>query len=190
MEMNRIQIAVGIGSVLLAGGTITYGNFSLGGLPLIDLLTASNNKEQWTGHFIDISDDTGELKFYDEQLTINKNSNGTFEAEVKSVQDGREKIWAYKGFTSGDYLVASYKNTSNGTGIGAIFLENERGIYVGRWTGKTCNDKKVVSCPYILSPHKGSDMTKFNSKMNSMGCTTIDVSSMSSLQHTKFVPCK
>ncbi|MCX7086576.1 MAG: hypothetical protein NTV00_00825 [Methylococcales bacterium] len=126
--------------------------------------------ERWYGHFIDLDDKTGKPTIYDEELIINIDSTGQMSAKVEAMQGGRKKSWTYRGFKVGEYLVSSYKADHNKTGAGVLFLEEKDNTLMGNWTGRTCNNKMVVTCPYVLSKVDGIPLNALDQKLFEAGC--------------------
>ncbi len=71
--------------------------------------------------------------------------------------------WLAKGFSNNGFLSIAYKTElPKDSGIGSIFLEKDEGsdTYVGKLTAFDCTVKKVVTCPYILTPKSAEKATK------------------------------
>jgi hypothetical protein len=145
-------------------------------------------KEEWTGRFLDLNDNTGGLELYDEKLAVRKSENGVFEIETRVLQNGREKAWRYRGFSAGEYLVVAYKNISNETGIGAMILEKSRDVYIGKWIGRTCNAKKVVACPYVLARNGTTNLASYDGQLIARGCEVLDIAALKATPYTA-APC-
>ena len=115
---------------------------------------------------------TGLIKSYDEQITIVYEKDQRYVGESNAIQDNQEKEWAYDGFQRGDILVFSYlgKNDNTWYSIGNITLKNAGKVFVGEWTGKTCNGANVVKCPYILSINSEKDLVDYKHLLKKKNC--------------------
>lgn len=146
--------------------------------------------QKWYGHFIDLDDKTGKPTIYDEELVISINPSGQMSAKVEAMQGGRKKSWTYKGFKVGEYLVGSYKADQNNTGAGVLFLEEKDNVFMGSWTGRTCNNKMVVTCPYVLSKVDGVALNTLDQKLFDVGCKIFKPKAMIFAELPANAPCE
>lgn len=122
-------------------------------LPNKDIFNTEIGKwKTWNGLFVDISERTGKPYLSDETIMMSSLENIPIAAVSNAIQEGVNRSWKYIGYRAGDFLALNYDSVHDSTGIGGFFLESvSNDTYVGYWVGKTCSNKSIVKCPYLLT---------------------------------------
>jgi hypothetical protein len=118
---------------------------------------------EWTGVFRECFNTCNHEGISSELVVFKQRDN--FIKGSTSCSDKLIRSWNLTGYYQNGFLVTYYTfNRSAGSGMVAYILEGtpEMGLLLGFWTGYDPENRKLMSCPYVLSRNKDVDQVKRN----------------------------
>ena len=125
--------------------------------------SASANIEDWTGVYREYSDSIKKETITTEFVSITRTSEAI--TGLAKTNDRAVKKWDITGKFKNDLTVIYFIGTKkNGMAAFAYVLQGnpEMGLLKGYWTGYDPEQKKIVSCPYILTKEPDIEKIKNN----------------------------